>query len=128
MIDAFKSTLDELKYANLILLVLDVSESTNEIEAKYASSLDVINEFEVPPTRIVYVLNKVDATNVEEAFDKAGELGILDTKSVVPVSAKTGFNIDQLRSVIRLRLFEDTSAEHERSESAPVNSTKESKI
>jgi hypothetical protein len=68
----------------------------------------------------------VDATNVEEAFDKAGELGILDTKSVVPVSAKTGFNIDQLRSVIRLRLFEDTSAEHERSESALVNATEES--
>jgi GTP-binding protein HflX len=120
MIDAFKSTLDELRYANLILLVLDASESINEIERKYASSLDVINEFEVPPSRIVYVLNKVDATNAEEAFDKAGKLGILDTKSVVPVSAKTGFNIDQLRSIIRTRLFEETATEQEQVESAAV--------
>jgi GTP-binding protein HflX len=120
MIDAFKSTLDELRYANLILLVLDASESINEIERKYASSLAVINEFEVPPSRIVYVLNKVDATNAEEAFDKAGKLGILDTKSVVPVSAKTGFNIDQLRSIIRTRLFEETATEQEQVESAAV--------
>jgi GTP-binding protein HflX len=80
----------------------------------------VINEFEVPPSRIVYVLNKVDATNAEEAFDKAGKLGILDTKSVVPVSAKTGFNIDQLRSIIRTRLFEETATEQEQVESAAV--------
>ena len=126
MIDAFKSTLDELRYANLILLVLDASESINEIEAKYASSLDVINEFEVPPTRIIYVLNKVDATTIEEAFDKAGELGILDTKSVVPVSAKTGFNIGQLRSVIRTRLFEETLAAQGQVDSAPVTTAEES--
>ncbi|MGI0037784.1 MAG: GTPase HflX, partial [Nitrososphaera sp.] len=83
MIDAFKSTLDEIRYANLILLVLDVSEPIDEMERKYASSVDVINEFEVPSTRIIYVLNKADITGVADAFDKAGELGILDSKRVV---------------------------------------------
>ena len=126
MIDAFKSTLDELRYANLILLVLDVSESINEIETKFASSLEVISEFEVPPTRIIYVLNKVDATDVQDAFDKAGMLGILDTKSVVPVSAKTGFNVDQLKSMIRARLFEESPPAKEEAESEAFVSAEES--
>src|ERR671933_1195708 len=54
MIDAFKSTLDELTYASLVLLVLDISEPMDEIKRKLESSLDVINEFEVPDTRIIY--------------------------------------------------------------------------
>jgi GTP-binding protein HflX len=111
MIDAFKSTLDELKYASLALLVLDISEPIDELERKYSSSLDVINEFEVPATRIVYVLNKVDMTSPEDAFDKAGQLGILDTKRVIPVSAKTGYNITQLKKLIRSMLFEKSLEE-----------------
>ena len=106
VIDAFKSTLDELRYANLILLVLDVSDPADVMYRKYQSSLEVINEFEVPPTRIVYVLNKVDSTSMADAFDKAGALGILETRRVVPISAKTGENVGQLKDVVRSMLFE----------------------
>jgi 50S ribosomal subunit-associated GTPase HflX len=106
MIEAFKSTLDELTYASLVLLVLDISEPVDEIARKYASSLDVIREFQVPTTKIVYVLNKVDMTSIEDAFDKAGQLGILDSKRVLPVSAKTGYNVDQLKGLMRSMLFE----------------------
>ncbi|HJS82894.1 MAG TPA: GTPase HflX [Nitrososphaera sp.] len=113
MIDAFKSTLDELRYANLILLVIDISEPLDELEKKYASSVDVISEFEVPPTRIIYVLNKVDSTTMTDAFDKAGELGILDTKRAVPISASTGLNIDQLKDMIRSMLFDKSQPSKE---------------
>ena len=106
MIDAFKSTLDELTYASLVLLVLDVSDPIDEIVRKYDSSLDVINKFKVPETKIVYVLNKVDLTTAEDAFDKADQLNVLDSKRVVPVSAKTGQNIDQLKNLVRSMLFE----------------------
>jgi len=106
MIDAFKSTLDELTYASLVLLVLDVSDPIDEIVRKYDSSLDVINKFKVPETKMVYVLNKVDLTTAEDAFDKADQLNVLDSKRVVPVSAKTGQNIDQLKNLVRSMLFE----------------------
>src|ERR671939_1171102 len=94
MIDAFKSTLDELTYASLVLLVLDISEPVDEIKRKFQSSLDVINEFEVPETKIIYVLNKVDLTTIEDTFHKADQLDILDSKRLIAVSAKTGYNID----------------------------------
>jgi GTPase len=113
MIDAFKSTLDELTYASLVLLVLDISEPTDELARKYASSLDVINEFEVPDTKIAYVLNKVDLTTPEDAFYKAGRLGILDSKRVLPVSARTGYNIDQLKNLVRSMLFETEKVKDE---------------
>ncbi len=106
MIEAFKSTLDELTYASLVLLVLDISDPVDEIARKYASSLDVIREFQVPTTKIIYVLNKVDMISIEDAFDKAGQLGILDSKRVLPVSAKTGYNVDQLKGLMRSMLFE----------------------
>jgi GTP-binding protein HflX len=106
MIDAFKSTLDELTYASLVLLVLDISEPADEIRRKFESSRDVINEFEVPDTKIIYVLNKADLTTVEDAFHKADQLVILDSKRLLAVSAKTGYNIDQLKNLITSRLFE----------------------
>lgn len=110
MIDAFKSTLEELSYASLVILVLDVSEPVDEMRRKLASSLDVIREFEVPETRIIYALNKVDKTTVEDAFDKAGQLGILATRRAIPVSARTGYNTDQLKSLARSMLFETDEA------------------
>jgi GTP-binding protein HflX len=105
MIEAFKSTLDELTYASLVLLVLDISEEVDEIDRKLESSLDVIKEFEVPNTKIIYVLNKVDlSTGEEDASDKAGQLGILDTRRVLPVSAKTGYNINKLKDLVKSML------------------------
>ena len=116
MIEAFKSTLDELKYASLVLLVLDASEPIEEIASKYDSSLDVISEFEVPGTRIVYVLNKVDLTTPEDAFDKAGQLGMLESRRVLPVSAKTGYNVEQLKGLVRSMLFETEKVKERRLE------------
>jgi GTP-binding protein HflX len=113
MIDAFKSTLDELTYASLALLVLDISEPIDEIRRKFKSSRDVIIEFEVPDTKIIYVLNKVDQTTVEDAFDKADRLGILDSKRLLIVSAKTGYNIDHLKNLIASILFETKEARGE---------------
>ncbi len=73
----------------------------------------MISEFEVPPTRIIYVLNKVDSTTMTDAFDKAGELGILDTKRAVPISASTGLNLDQLKDMIRSMLFDKSQPSKE---------------
>jgi GTP-binding protein HflX len=113
MIDAFKSTLEELSYADLVFLVIDVSEPVHEVRYKLASSLQVIREFQVPETKIVYVLNKADRTGVEDAFEKAGQLGILASRRAIPVSAKTGFNLDQLKDLARSLMFEAEKIEDE---------------
>jgi GTP-binding protein HflX len=123
MIDAFKSTLDELAYADLVLLVLDASESVEEISRKLASSLQVINEFEVPETRIIYVLNKVDLISAEDALEKAATAGIVISKRVLPISAKTGFNIESLKRFVSAMVFENPRPHGVQSESDPHRCT-----
>ena len=108
MIDAFKSTLHELTHSNLILLVLDISQSIEEIGRKLDSCIHIMNELGVPMTKVLYVLNKVDLISIDDAFDKSEYLGILDSKKhILPVSAKTGFNITQLKNLISLLVFPD---------------------
>jgi len=60
LVESFKSTLDELRYANLVLLMLDVSESFESIEIKLTSCRQTLNELEVDPGKVLLVLNKVD--------------------------------------------------------------------
>jgi GTP-binding protein HflX len=109
MIDAFKSTLEELKFASLVLLVMDASDSLDVFERKFVASRDVISEFEVPETKIIYVLNKADITSENEAFDKADKLGLSDRNRLILVSAKTCFNINNLRNMIRESIFANTA-------------------
>lgn len=106
MIDAFKSTLQDITYSDLVLLVVDISQPIEEIKKKLDSSIHIMNELKVPMTKVLYVMNKVDMTNLENVYDKCDKLGFLPFEPyVVLVSAKTYFNIDKLKDSIALRIF-----------------------
>ncbi len=60
LVESFKSTLDELRYADLVLLMVDASESLDSIAIKLHSCRETLSELEVDPLRILLVLNKVD--------------------------------------------------------------------
>jgi GTP-binding protein HflX len=113
MIDAFKSTLQDITYSDLVLLVVDISQPIEEIKKKLDSSIHIMNGLKVPMTKVLYVMNKVDMTNLENAYDKCDKLGFFPFGSyVVLVSAKTYFNIDKLKDSIALRIFsKDTKKE-----------------
>ena len=113
MIDAFKSTLQDITYSDLVLLVVDISQPIEEIKKKLDSSIHIMNELKVPMTKVLYVMNKVDMTNLENAYDKCDKLGFIPFGPyVVLVSAKTYFNIDKLKDSIALRIFsKDTKEE-----------------
>jgi GTP-binding protein HflX len=108
MIEAFKSTLDELTYTNLVLLIVDMSEPLAEVGRKYDSCVDILNELHVPQTKVVYVLNKIDLTSEEEALEKAKHLGLLENRRHVTISAKTGQNIERLKELVNGIVFEQT--------------------
>jgi GTP-binding protein HflX len=113
MIDAFKSTLQELTYSTLVLLVLDISQPIEEVVRKLDSSIHVMNELGVPMTKVLFVLNKVDLISINDALTKSAYLPIVGSKCVLPVSAKTGFSITQLKNLISLLIFpnDDKKAE-----------------
>ncbi len=96
MIEAFRSTLEELTFADLVLLVIDISEPLTNIIKKYESSVKILNELQVSQAKVFYVLNKIDLVNdYTEIANKAKELNI-DSSRYVAVSSKYGKNIDIL--------------------------------
>ncbi|HET7148976.1 MAG TPA: GTPase HflX [Candidatus Nitrosopolaris sp.] len=108
MVDAFKSTLQELSYSTVVLLVLDISESAEEIQKKLKSCISAMYELGVPMTKVVYVLNKADLTGVEDIEDKSARLGLPHSKQhVIPISARTGYNIDKLKDLMTLLVVGD---------------------
>ncbi len=94
MIEAFRSTLEELSYADLVLLVIDASEGPEEAGPKYETSVEILQELSVEPRRVLHVLNKVDVVGEEGAAKLAEELGIRD---YVAISAKERLGLDELR-------------------------------
>jgi GTPase len=110
MIDAFKSTLQELIFSNVILLILDISQSYEMIKKQLSSSFTVLIHLGVSIGKIIYVLNKLDLVNPEEAMEKCKQLGIFneDNNKVVMISSKTGLNINVLLNTICSKIFVDT--------------------
>jgi len=101
LVESFKSTLDAVYRADLVLLVVDVSEPVEDIREKVVTSHDTLYERNEAP--IVTVLNKIDAVDDEELARKREALSAL-APSPVAVSAKEGERIDDLRERIRAAL------------------------
>ncbi|MCK4439995.1 GTPase HflX, partial [Candidatus Bathyarchaeota archaeon] len=60
LIDAFHSTLEETVYSDLILLVVDISESTSLFEKKLSVCLKTISQIGASGIPTITVLNKID--------------------------------------------------------------------
>ncbi|WP_423998803.1 GTPase HflX [Haloarcula salina] len=93
LVESFKSTLGSVYHADLVLLVVDVTESVEEIREKLVTSHDTLYERNEAP--IVTVLNKTDAVDDEEVRRKKAALSSL-APNPVAVSAREGLNIEGL--------------------------------
>ena len=101
MIDAFKSTLEELKHTDMIILVIDINDSISELKKKFSSCMRTLNELGVEQNKIIYALNKSDLLKKEEIERKVEYLNLTENKKLISVSAKTGKNITQLKVLIK---------------------------
>jgi GTP-binding protein HflX len=101
LVESFKSTLDAVYRADLVLLVVDATESVQEIREKLVTSHDTLYERNEAP--IVTVLNKIDEADGQEVERKREALSAL-APNPVAVSARTGENLDALRERIHAEL------------------------
>jgi len=101
MIDAFKSTLEELVHTDIIVLVIDINDSVSELKKKFSSCMRTLSELGVEQDKIVYALNKSDLLSKEEIKRKINLLNLTENKKIISVSAKTGENITELKELIK---------------------------
>ncbi len=96
LVKAFRSTLDEAKYADLLLILIDScdenAEMKKDVTEKTLADLDAGGK----PT--VYVFNKCDM------LDSIPEKQYVGDKKAVFVSAKTGYGIESLLEIIEEEL------------------------
>ncbi|MEM2431090.1 MAG: GTPase HflX [Candidatus Bathyarchaeia archaeon] len=100
LIEAFRSTLEETIFSDLILLVVDVSEPFDEILRKLSASLEIIREIGATGIPIIAALNKIDLISQEELWEKIESLNKIFNLKFVPISALYEINLDLLRDEI----------------------------
>ena len=95
LVKAFRSTLEEVTEADLLLHVVDLSHP--EFQTQIEITNKVLDELGVKETPMVYVYNKADL--VEDEFTPS-------TKEAVRISAKNLTNIDTLIDCIKSHIFQ----------------------
>jgi len=100
VIDAFHSTLEEIALADLILLIIDVSDPVEEIQVKLQTSLRELREISAQPP-VVLVFNKMDLVDKNMLDEKLNRLkNLIAGMPHVCISVSSGLNIDKLIEVI----------------------------
>lgn len=97
LIEAFKGTLEETTYADMLLHVVDASNKDIDIQIK--TTMDILKDLDVLNKPMVTVFNKMDKIDVENL--------IFDSKLIedkIFISAKSDLNIDKLKELIQDRL------------------------
>ncbi len=107
MIEAFKSTLEEVSYSTLVLLLVDASLPGEKLARNFDSCMDTLAELGVPENRILIVMNKTDLVNQEELGERVWALRLKDW---VGISAKTGSGLDALIKTVQERLVPEVGA------------------
>jgi GTP-binding protein HflX len=93
LVDAFKATLEELKYADLIVHVIDASSNEWEVQVRVVD--DMISTLGAGDTPRLEVYNKCDVLTAD--VRQRGD-------NIVEISAKTGMGIDVLLKKIEKSL------------------------
>ncbi|MDX9702701.1 MAG: GTPase HflX [Candidatus Auribacterota bacterium] len=94
LVDAFKATLEEVRQADLLIHVLDVSDDKAEDRLKVVTK--VLKELSAHEKKVVTVLNKIDCLISQDGLLHLER----ETMPCVPISAKTGQNLERLFEVL----------------------------
>ena len=99
LVEAFKSTLEEVVYSDLLCHVVDASSSSaiDQIEAVEG----VLEELGAKDKETILVLNKIDQSN-EELLAEIKEK--FNNYITIEISAKEGINLDKLLELIEEKL------------------------
>ena len=93
LVDAFRATLEELEYADLLLHVIDASDPNREEHIQVVEKL--IGKLAKPDTPVLRCYNKADLVSREE---------IPTGEDIVRISAKKGYGMEDLLKAIEKAL------------------------
>ncbi len=96
IIKSFEVTLEDIKSANLNLLIIDSSDEEKVIEEKLKANLEILNKLNVNDKKIIPVLNKVDLIDKIDLLNKIKLVEEYFTNEPLYISAQNKYNLDKL--------------------------------
>ncbi len=102
LVDAFNSTLEEIFYADLILLMFDSSEDEDVVKSKLMISMDILQP-RIEGRSLLIVGNKIDLiSQVKHEQLKIAVTPLLGQHDLIFISAVTGEGLNLLKDRIAL--------------------------
>jgi len=102
LVDAFKSTLEEARLADFLIIVLDISDLACALH--YQTTLSVLRDIGAETDNSIIVLNKCDLVGESESDD-----ALRRYPEAILASSKRGIGLDELKSRLRARLYSSMS-------------------
>ena len=97
LVESFKGTLEELKYADLLIHVVD--SSNKDLDIQLNTTMDILKDLNLLGKPIITVFNKMDRVDMSNLlFDNR----FVENK--IFISAKNDINLDKLMSLIEVLL------------------------
>lgn len=100
LIEAFKSTLEEIRYADLIIQVVDV---TNEdLDLQISTTNKILMDLDLLDKKMIYVFNKIDMLGDKESLNRFKVY-----EPHVFISAKERINLGGLLDIVYANLYKN---------------------
>jgi GTP-binding protein HflX len=104
ILKAFHATLGELATADLVLLFVDASDGKFPLERKIRSCAQILREVDTTAPAMICA-NKIDRTSPEVLQEAEAVIRkYFPTEKIVPVSVRTGENLDKVLATIEAKL------------------------
>jgi len=103
VIDAFKLTLDDIRFSDGLILVIDVSDSLQIMEFRAKTCLSILKDLGISEDKIIIAANKIDKNTPDLNLKIKYLESLIDTPVIIPCSAHTKIGINKLaETVIKL--------------------------
>jgi GTP-binding protein HflX len=105
LIKSFELNLEDLRSADLVILLMDVTDPLLTLRIKLAEGIRLLREMEIPREKIVVVFNKIDLQ--PDTIENLGEELQLERMGLpwTMVSAKERTNLNELLMLLKAQLI-----------------------
>ena len=107
LIEAFRSTLEELTFTDIVLVIIDATDANNQLKIKFSNCMKTLIELGVQRDKIIFVLNKTENMHSNQINSKIQQLELDSNNKCVAISATTEKNFDELKEIIKKNIDTD---------------------
>ena len=109
LIEAFKSTLEELIFTDIVLVVIDSLDNDQQMKKKFSSCYKTLVELGVERKNMVFLFNKSESIDDKKLLHIMNNLKIDEVENCLDISALTGKNLTELKKILEQRFYGESN-------------------